>query len=392
MGNKRTIEKLNQLLDEIPDLKQKGGGSREYRLWYDKTRDTLESLFGRDSVEYRRFTEKIRSYNRGASEAEKRERYLKHLEEHETDLTSIIHRQGIKRTLDRTRETINKEALLKRQLSESGIRKQLSGTPVELAPHIVRVANEFQFQGLNYHAQEASKSNQFSKQFRIMCGKDFGPRIITIGGEAPKDLPNDVGIITLQPLPNNKTIFIGEHISSSFDSEGSYFDSFLERLSLEFKNLGIEETTVKKMEQKDTAKSPIQLFDAMQFHPRIRRVSKSLFNSGHYAEAIFAAFKAVNNFTKKKTGLSIDGKDLMAKAFNEDKPIIKLNKLSNQSERDEQEGFRFLFMGAMVGIRNPKAHEDIRQIDPYKALEYLSFASLLMRRVIEGKLEIEEQT
>jgi len=131
----------------------------------------------------------------------------------------------------------------------------------------------------------------------------------------------------------------------------------------------------------------IQLFDKMQFHPRIIRASKSLFNSGHYAEAIFAAFKAVNNFTKKKAGLSLDGKDLMAKTFNEDQPIIKLNKLLTRSELDEQEGFRFLFMGAMVGIRNPKAHDEIRQINLYRTLEYLAFASLLMRRVTEGKLE-----
>ena len=141
------------------------------------------------------------------------------------------------------------------------------------------------------------------------------------------------------------------------------------------------------IEQKDTTESPIQLFDALQLHPRIIKASKSLFNSGHYAEAIFAAFKAINNFTKRKIDQSLDGKDLMAKAFNEDKPIIKINKLTTRSERDEQEGFRFLFMGAMVGIRNPKAHDDIRQIDPYKTLEYLAFASLLMRRATEGKLE-----
>lgn len=141
------------------------------------------------------------------------------------------------------------------------------------------------------------------------------------------------------------------------------------------------------IEHQETIESPLQLFDALQLHPRIIRASKSLFSSGHYAEAIFAAFKAVNNFTKKKTGQSLDGKDLMAKVFNESKPIIKINKLKNRSERDEQEGFRFLFMGAMVGIRNPKAHDNTQQIDYHKALEYLAFASLLMRRATEGKLE-----
>lgn len=200
-----------------------------------------------------------------------------------------------------------------------------------------------------------------------------------------------------------------DFIFSPLLSDRSFQENYLENLKNNEKTLKAVITTLKARRQRDeifrvetkpaamaeppadTAELPSYLFDNMQFHPRIIRASKSLFNSGHYAEAIFAAFKAVNNFTKRKTGLSLDGKDLMAKAFNEDKPIIKLNKLLTRSEQDEQEGFRFLFMGAMVGIRNPKAHDDIRQIDPYRTLEYLAFASLLMRRVTEGKLESENK-
>lgn len=134
------------------------------------------------------------------------------------------------------------------------------------------------------------------------------------------------------------------------------------------------------------AKVPNLLFDKMQFHPKVVETSKSLFETGHYAQAIFEAFKAINNFAKEKTGQYLDGKDLMAKVFREQGPLIKLNKLKTQSERDEQEGFKFLFMGAMVGIRNPKAHDNVIQTDPYRTLEYLSFASLLMRRIEEGKV------
>ena len=110
-------------------------------------------------------------------------------------------------------------------------------------------------------------------------------------------------------------------------------------------------------------------------------------NSGHYTDAIFAAYKAIDNFVKKKTGLSIYGKDLMGKVFNKDNPIIKLNELRTQSNRNEQEGFMYLFQGAMLGIRNPKAHDEATQLDPYRTLEYLGFASLLMRRADEGELE-----
>ena len=134
------------------------------------------------------------------------------------------------------------------------------------------------------------------------------------------------------------------------------------------------------------AEMPNLLFDKMQFHPKVVETSKSLFETGHYAQAIFEAFKAINNFVKEKTGQSLDGKDLMAKVFREQDPLIKLNKLETRSERDEQEGFKFLFMGAMVGIRNPKAHDDIAQMDPFRTLEYLGFASLLMKRIEEGEV------
>jgi len=136
----------------------------------------------------------------------------------------------------------------------------------------------------------------------------------------------------------------------------------------------------------DTAELANFLFDKMEFHPEIIKASESLFKSHHYAQAIFEAFKAVNNFVKQKTGLSLDGKDLMAKVFKEENPIIKLNELKTRSEQDEQEGFKFLFMGAMVGIRNPKAHDNVTQPDMHRALEYLGFASLLMKRIEEGEI------
>jgi len=143
---------------------------------------------------------------------------------------------------------------------------------------------------------------------------------------------------------------------------------------------------------KQPSKSEIDLsnwtaiFDAMQFHPRVIQVSESLFKTGNYASAIFEAFKAVDNYVKEKTGISLNGQALMSKVFDENAPIIKLNDLLTQSDRDEQEGFKFLFKGAMIGIRNPKAHDNVVQTDPYRTLEYLSLASLLMRRIEEGKL------
>ena len=129
------------------------------------------------------------------------------------------------------------------------------------------------------------------------------------------------------------------------------------------------------------------LYDSLRLHPRIRKASESLFKTGHYAQAIFEAFKCLEVLVKEKSGVNdLDGQTLMASVFNEAQPVIKLNKLQSTSDKDEQIGFKFIFMGAMTGIRNPKAHEMIKQKEPYKTLEYLSLASVLAKRVEEGSL------
>lgn len=144
--------------------------------------------------------------------------------------------------------------------------------------------------------------------------------------------------------------------------------------------LGIEEKPAEKKGAKDTVASPIQLFDAMQFHPRVVKASKSLFADGYYAQAIFEAFKAVENFVKEKSGSTLYGKQLMATVFNEDKPIIQVPE-AGHFDKDVQEGFKFLFMGGTLGIRNPKAHQEVIQKDPFITLEYLGFASFLIKRI-----------
>ena len=60
---------------------------------------------------------------------------------------------------------------------------------------------------------------------------------------------------------------------------------------------------------------------------------------------------------------------------------MKLNPLNDISERDEQAGFRFIFMGVMTGIRNPIAHKNINWGDPSLALKYLCMISILFEKL-----------
>ena len=141
-------------------------------------------------------------------------------------------------------------------------------------------------------------------------------------------------------------------------------------------------------DQKDSP-SLDHLLKELKIHPRILEVSSQLFSDGHYASAILEAFKEVNNMVKAKSGLShLDGKKLMTQVFSVDSPRLKWSPLATPSERDEQEGFMFLYMGVIIGIRNPKAHDSIILNDKIRAIEYLVLASLLAKRIDEAKIVV----
>jgi len=123
-------------------------------------------------------------------------------------------------------------------------------------------------------------------------------------------------------------------------------------------------------------------------HHSIKEVSQQRFEVGHYADAVEAAFKEViervREFIKDKTGENLDGDRAMNRAFGCENqvPLVKFNDLKDVGEMDEQKGIMYLFKG-IVGIRNRKAHENVILDDPYRAIEYLALASLLMRLLDE---------
>jgi len=128
----------------------------------------------------------------------------------------------------------------------------------------------------------------------------------------------------------------------------------------------------------------MRLYDERQFHPAIDRVSRSLFQSEHYPQAVFEATKALNNYVKDISNLStLDGKELMSRAFNTNNGTVKLNDLSTESFKNEQEGYMHMLMGIMQGIRNPKAHDEVTLEDPIRALDFLSLVNLLIKKIEE---------
>lgn len=121
-------------------------------------------------------------------------------------------------------------------------------------------------------------------------------------------------------------------------------------------------------------------------HPKITAVARPRYDSEHYADAVEAALKEINSIVKdivkRKTGNELDGASLMRTALTPSSPIICLDDLSTETGKNIQQGYMEIFAGAMTGIRNPKAHGNIK-IKENRARHFIYLASLLMHKIDE---------
>lgn len=178
-------------------------------------------------------------------------------------------------------------------------------------------------------------------------------------------------------------------ISDVYKFKGMIYESFInlqniicdDRRFPEFANImrslvtEYEVNRSKSLSQKDDL---MYILNNVKIHREIKKSSKNLFERGEYELAIFNALKTLENLVKKKSNIrELSGSSLMAKVFNENNPILKISEYTKTPQKSEQQGVKFLFMGSMLAIRNPLAHEDKIKINPHTALKYIIFTSLL---------------
>jgi uncharacterized protein (TIGR02391 family) len=126
---------------------------------------------------------------------------------------------------------------------------------------------------------------------------------------------------------------------------------------------------------------PVHPFDERGIHPALPCDVQDLFDNGHYAQATFEAFKYVDKLVEQLSGTTKSGVPGMMQAFSEKVPLVQLTPCGTTSEKDEQEGYKFLFAGSILAIRNPRGHEFSVKDSPDACLDHLSMASMLLRRL-----------
>lgn len=118
-------------------------------------------------------------------------------------------------------------------------------------------------------------------------------------------------------------------------------------------------------------------------HPAVAAEAHSRFEAELYADAVETALKVVAEKVRSRTGLTLDGADLMHQAFASRKPHLKFEDPIPATQGSLQQGYMELFAGAMMGVRNPKVHGLVK-IERERCIHFLFLASLLAFKVDEA--------
>lgn len=133
---------------------------------------------------------------------------------------------------------------------------------------------------------------------------------------------------------------------------------------------------------------------AAEFHPWIWSGAQSLWQSGHFREAVEGAIKKVNAETQNKVARrDVSETDLFKQAFSIDDPkpgMARLRRMAvdgSDTYKSVQRGAMAFAEGVFAGIRNPLSHEADHELSEQAALEYLAALSVLARWVDSSKVE-----
>lgn len=125
------------------------------------------------------------------------------------------------------------------------------------------------------------------------------------------------------------------------------------------------------------------LFMARGFHAEVIKHAQPLFMDGHLFHAVFEAAKAYNKAVREKASSAKDGQALMLEVWGWEKGCLKVTACQTDTDKNVQDGIKFLSAGLMGAIRNPTAHEPAVDwpISLPDCLDILSFISFLFRQL-----------
>lgn len=151
---------------------------------------------------------------------------------------------------------------------------------------------------------------------------------------------------------------------------------------------------VRKQEIEENLGENAPELSAAELHPWIWEGAKSLWQSGHYREAVGGAIRKINAETQNKVGRrDLSETKLFQESFSEKvaepgkKRLRRMQPDGSDTYKSVQRGAMALAEGVFAGIRNPLSHEVDQELSEQEALEYLAALSVLARWVDQSDVE-----
>ncbi|MDP2045063.1 MAG: TIGR02391 family protein, partial [Deltaproteobacteria bacterium] len=84
---------------------------------------------------------------------------------------------------------------------------------------------------------------------------------------------------------------------------------------------------------------------------------RSSYENRNFTGSIQDSMYFLTSLIRERTGLEGDGAPLVGRAFGGRTPLLKVNKLQTESEKNVQQGVEQLLRGLYQAVRNPRSHD-----------------------------------
>jgi uncharacterized protein (TIGR02391 family) len=103
----------------------------------------------------------------------------------------------------------------------------------------------------------------------------------------------------------------------------------------------------------------------------------------NYFHSVFEAVKSIADRLRQMTGIHADGNALADVVFSTNNPLVRINLMSNDTERSEHIGLCNLIKGLFGLIRNPTAHVPKIKfaINEEEALDIMTIVSMVHKKL-----------
>lgn len=133
---------------------------------------------------------------------------------------------------------------------------------------------------------------------------------------------------------------------------------------------------------------------AAGLHPWVWEAARSLWQSGHYREAVRTATVKINAETQNKVARrDIAETDLFKQSYSDDAPQPGKARLrpdgddGGKTSKSVRRGVAALAEGCFAALRNPASHDSLEELPEQVALEQLAALSVLARLVDSSAVE-----